>query len=97
MSDESLFLAELNAVLALNRVPLKIVPQFDDSGERIGFVLRHLKKGKNIYEVKHKDPNIAAMVFQAFFTGLVGGVKLGIADETTLARLREWEPPEKLD
>lgn len=97
MSDESLFLAEWNAVFALHKMPLKIFPQFDDSGKRIGFVLRNLKKGKNIYEVKHKNPNIAAMVFQAFFTGLVGGVELGIADATALARLREWEPPEKLD
>ena len=97
MSDESLFLAEWNAVFALHKMPLKIFPQFDDSGKRIGFVLRNLKKDKNIYEVKHKSPNIAAMVFQAFFTGLVGGVELGIADATTLAQLREWEPPEKLD
>ena len=97
MTDESLFLAEFNSVFALNKVPLKIVPQFDDSGKRIGFVLRNLKKGKNIYEVKHKNPDIAGLVFQAFFTGLVGGGELAIADATTLAQLREWEPPEKPD
>lgn len=97
MSDKSSLLDGLNAGFALNKVPLKIVPQSDDSGKRTGFVLRNLKKGKNIYEVTHKNPNIAAMVFHAFFTGLVGGIDLGKGDETELTQLREWEPPEKAD
>ena len=97
MSDESLFLTELNTVWDLNKVPLKIVPQSDDSGKRIGFVLKHLQKGTNIYEVKHKNPDIAGMVFQALFMGLVGGVELGIADATALVQLRKWEPPDKPD
>lgn len=97
MSDENSLLDELNAGLALAEGSLQIVPQSDDSGEHIGFVLKYLKTGEILYEVKHKDPKLAAMVFEAYFAGMLAGGKIVIADQTTLAQLREWEPPEKPD
>ncbi len=96
MSDEISLLDELNAGFAIAS-PLQIVPQFDDGGNHIGFVLKDLKKDEVIYEVKHKDPNIAAMVIEAYATGMLYGGAITVAELRTLAQLREWEPPEKPD